>query len=312
MPALPLFDIAKQACIRSIKSITDVGDIPYNIIRPALLRVENPYQLMELEKASPQLLGEDEELWRAFIKRDIPNWEKKPHVPQNPHNWSKVYKKLKKEAEAEINKDTEILKSKLNARATDRAKHTTTLKSFDELPKLPKTTRTSYGRQTTTPRGPAAKSILAKARQNVRDRPRLHPQKPTLPLRRFNSASRIQKAPQGMVQEYKTAQPQLQEIQSIRVRAPKTSPIYATATGLSGREQRLLAIKELGSQTTSKLPPVIGDDEFDSDPEPASSSKSIHRVPKRSPQPLSQIKRLAPTKRKPVDVFMPPTKKRKV
>ena len=46
----------------------------------------------ELEKRCPQIAGEDIEIWRKFIKRDILNWEKKLQEPSNPKSWSKVYR----------------------------------------------------------------------------------------------------------------------------------------------------------------------------------------------------------------------------
>ena len=62
MPAIPLYHLARKACIKNIKckydndqlqqttniyiAITDVGDIPYELIRPVLIKLENPDQLV--------------------------------------------------------------------------------------------------------------------------------------------------------------------------------------------------------------------------------------------------------------------------
>lgn len=62
MPILPLYHLARKACIKNIKckyennqlqgithiciAITDVGDIPYELIRPVLIKLENPDQLV--------------------------------------------------------------------------------------------------------------------------------------------------------------------------------------------------------------------------------------------------------------------------
>lgn len=63
MPAASLFDMAKRQIIRNIDSehtsavlhsvpadvlsvLTDVGELPYSFLRPVLLKVENPEQLV--------------------------------------------------------------------------------------------------------------------------------------------------------------------------------------------------------------------------------------------------------------------------
>lgn len=63
MPALPLYQLARKGCIKNIRcethvqripvlpadvspAINDVGDIPYELIRPVLIKLENPEQLV--------------------------------------------------------------------------------------------------------------------------------------------------------------------------------------------------------------------------------------------------------------------------
>ena len=81
------------------------------MIRPVLLRLGDPEQLVswgrrdirqelpfltlqqrQLELASPHLIGNDEEAWLMFIKRDIPNWQSKLRTPGRPDDWWKVYR----------------------------------------------------------------------------------------------------------------------------------------------------------------------------------------------------------------------------
>jgi elongin-A len=109
MPAPTLQSMAIRACVRNIASITDVADIPYEIIKPVLRRIQNPDQLRQIEENSPHIADVDEELWRAFIARDIPNWEDKIMEPSNPRSWWKVYRKLLKEYKrAEIVREQEL------------------------------------------------------------------------------------------------------------------------------------------------------------------------------------------------------------
>lgn len=125
MPALSLFELARQRLIKNIDMLRDVGDLPYSFLQPVLRFVQSPDQLMELESNCPQLLGETGEIWLRFIKRDIPDWEKKPHEPRDPKNWSKVYRKLKKDAEREKQADEEALKQQMKALQNDRAQNKT-------------------------------------------------------------------------------------------------------------------------------------------------------------------------------------------
>ncbi|KAL8719200.1 MAG: hypothetical protein Q9181_008090, partial [Wetmoreana brouardii] len=75
MPVQSLNQLVRRILVKNITMLTDVGDIPYDVVRPILLKLENPEQLSILEKASPQLCGADKELWISFIKHNVPNWK---------------------------------------------------------------------------------------------------------------------------------------------------------------------------------------------------------------------------------------------
>ncbi|KAL8699437.1 MAG: hypothetical protein Q9201_006002, partial [Fulgogasparrea decipioides] len=100
MPAPSLNQLVRRMLVKNITMLTDVGDIPYDVIRPILLKIENPEQLVclsdsinyrqsILEKASPQLCGADKELWISFIKRNVPNWKDQL---ERGTNWEKFVK----------------------------------------------------------------------------------------------------------------------------------------------------------------------------------------------------------------------------
>jgi elongin-A len=73
--------------------------------------------------------GETGEIWLRLIKRDIPDWDKKPHTPRDPKNWHKVYRKLKKEAQKEKEDQQNALKEQMRALQKDRAQNKTTIVS---------------------------------------------------------------------------------------------------------------------------------------------------------------------------------------
>ena len=53
----------------------------------------------------------------------MPDWDKKPHRPANPNSWFKVYKKLVRESQTQINKDAELLKKTMDGIYNERSKH---------------------------------------------------------------------------------------------------------------------------------------------------------------------------------------------
>ena len=97
MPVSTLVGMAQRSCIRNLHGITDLADLPYEIVRPILKRITDPTQLKRIEDSSPQIADADSELWKEFIKRDIPKWGSKIIEPKNPRSWWKVYRKLIKE-----------------------------------------------------------------------------------------------------------------------------------------------------------------------------------------------------------------------
>ncbi|KAJ8111886.1 hypothetical protein OPT61_g5632 [Boeremia exigua] len=101
MPVSSLYELARQRLIKNIDMLTDIGDIPFSFLEPVLRHIQNPAQLQELEENCPQIQGETGEIWKRYIRRDIPNWDKKPHTPRDPKKWSMVYRKLMRDAEKE-------------------------------------------------------------------------------------------------------------------------------------------------------------------------------------------------------------------
>ncbi|KAL9062192.1 MAG: hypothetical protein Q9157_009140 [Trypethelium eluteriae] len=106
MPASSLLDMSRRLCVKNISHLDDVGDTPYPLIRPILLKLENPDQLRNIEKNSPQIRTHTGEVWFHLIKSDIPGWEKRTRDFKEPTNWRKVYYKLQDDV-AEERKESE-------------------------------------------------------------------------------------------------------------------------------------------------------------------------------------------------------------
>ncbi|KAL5117002.1 hypothetical protein ACEQ8H_005088 [Pleosporales sp. CAS-2024a] len=125
MPVPSLFELARQRLIKNIDLLNDIGDIPFSFLEPVLRHIQNPAQLQELEQNCPQIQGHTGEIWKKFIRRDIPDWETKPHQPRDPQNWHKVYRKLRKDAEKEKLEQEYALKEQMRALQKDRAQNKT-------------------------------------------------------------------------------------------------------------------------------------------------------------------------------------------
>lgn len=182
MPVKSLRRLAIESCTHGIKYLYDVGDCPYSVIRPVLLKLGSPQQLHEIEEASPQIAGEDEEIWRSFITRDIPNgetWLKErdarileedkedqadgEYEPRKIPNWWKMYQKLRKRADEKAADHTASLKAVLSQQAAEKERNKAVLDPKLKEPKTIKPPSTNAA-----PRPQKAVSILEKARRDAR------------------------------------------------------------------------------------------------------------------------------------------------
>ncbi|PYH45824.1 elongin A domain-containing protein [Aspergillus saccharolyticus JOP 1030-1] len=128
MPPPSLLQLCTAAAIRNVKHLNDIGNIPYALARPFLLKVESPEKLRALEIQSPHLMRDDEEIWREFIKRDIPQWEKYD-LPEKPDCWYDVYCDMREQVQRAVDEDAEKLRMALDGISSERAKHSAKLLS---------------------------------------------------------------------------------------------------------------------------------------------------------------------------------------
>lgn len=105
--------MALAAAIRAVTDIFDFADLPYQLARPILIKIQSPSQLRAIEEKCPQVAEHSEELWKKFIARDIPNWEEKIVEPKNPNSWHKVYRYMQRQEEKKVAEDEEALRKAL-------------------------------------------------------------------------------------------------------------------------------------------------------------------------------------------------------
>lgn len=125
----------------NVRIINSVGDAPYPQLPSMLVKVQSPEQLRQIEIASPQICGEDGEVWLKLIKRDIPGWGKKEHQlkdPISPDDWYRLYWALRAEARREIEADEEKLRAAMLTLEKESEKHQSKHVHPSKVPPLPK------------------------------------------------------------------------------------------------------------------------------------------------------------------------------
>ncbi|KAL9034410.1 MAG: hypothetical protein Q9214_007055, partial [Letrouitia sp. 1 TL-2023] len=239
MPVRSLKDVCYRALGKGIDYLTDVGEIPYQMLRPALIKIENPQQLKLLESISPQLIGADEEIWRSFIKRDIPKWQDKIYEPKNPKHWWKVYETLAASLKQELDDSAEQLKARMKDLKAQKDTRQSKIVNKEDMPPVPKMDGMQYqhlhndsnpefdkrrrrrrvvvvdhrpnyqkgfvnGSRTKTL---TAKGVMAKAQKEARE------------MSRLRSLDKLA-APKKVVEEHKIAKP------AVPIKAPTNNPVF--------------------------------------------------------------------------------------
>ncbi|CZT11278.1 uncharacterized protein RAG0_15459 [Rhynchosporium agropyri] len=270
MPAASLVDLCTKACIKNIRSLVDVGSFEYLQIRTVLKRVESPEQLHQIELNSPQLLGEDAELWQSLISRHIPNWRTKNYRPKNPRKWYEIYCKYKREQQEEIARDEEILRNSMMGLKQAREGSVSKIVDLRSLPKLPRDPRMiannggvpikkggvfrkeapstlnwTSGSKTKMTDG---KSVLTRARREAKEISQMGKlARPTHSL--SGPLGQVRRAPEGMVKEHRTAAQPAIKILSRRHQASLGGTFTGGIRGptLEEREKKLRAAMAGGS-----------------------------------------------------------------
>ncbi len=140
-----------------------------------------------------------------LIKRDIPDWESKPHKPKDPKNWWKVYKKLKEQIQKDREQGAEKLKAVLDSIKDEREQNLAKVVSRQDLPREPtkSKSRASYNYESgkTGSKSGHKLSLLEKIRKEARDARLARLNAPA--SQTVKRPTLVTKAPQRLVEEYK-------------------------------------------------------------------------------------------------------------
>lgn len=197
----------------------------------------------------------------SFIKRDIPDWEKKRHEPTDPKNWYKVYRKLKKEAEENAIADEAVLKAALaniNSEKEQNVAQMSTRTIMRQEPARRARIFHNYVSGKTGSKGASKMTLMEKIRKEARDSRSSKMNKPMHELKK--RATTVAKPPMQFMEDLKkrpTPNPHTSPPPKVQPRAPRPPmhgrrPIEPPASApydlTVDREARLRALKN--GQTT--------------------------------------------------------------
>ncbi|KAI1461732.1 RNA polymerase II transcription factor SIII subunit A-domain-containing protein [Annulohypoxylon moriforme] len=272
-----LVELCTEVCLRNIKEIYDVGSAPYSILRPILLKINDPEHLHQLEQLSPHIQGDDAECWQRLINRDFPNQAKKHTlVPKDPTRWSRIYQKYKildaeekREAAARLSNGFKNITKEKQAKAV---KAVTFNKSVhgripgQRKPGLPVGRHAANSRGLTWGGGSrtkttSAQGIMQKARREAAEIAR-RKQLSTPTGQLLVRQGQIARAPRGMVEEHRIKSLPSVAVRRSQIQAPLRSSGERWERQQKEREARLLKAQ---SGPVAKGVTVLSDDDLPED-----------------------------------------------
>ncbi|KAK9359555.1 RNA polymerase II transcription factor SIII subunit A-domain-containing protein [Lipomyces starkeyi] len=129
---MSLFQICLQTCMFHANRITDVGDIPYDIIKPVLSRM-GPSQLITVEQNSPHIQLEADELWENFLRDTFSEQEIQELNVQKKGDVRNQYYRLLEARRVRLKKTSERVKAQYEALEREKAqKRIVTLDIFED------------------------------------------------------------------------------------------------------------------------------------------------------------------------------------
>lgn len=276
-----LADLCITVCHKNSKEITDVGGLPYSIVRPILIRIDNPAQLRAIEEASPHIAFEDAECWLRLIDKKFAVLHNLHQLePRNPALWHKVYAKYarqdadqKAEAEAKLKNAFAGLQKRKAANSSsvvDLAR--------SSLPRPPRDMRNvgrkpaigrrggntdtgelrfTAGSRTKTNTAASVMRRVKREAAEVRARNKLATPNGALPVR----TGQIKHAPQGMVHEQR-----VRSNPAVKIHPPTSTGVVGSEGDpfrdrvMEEREARLRKLKAQGKTLS-----IMEDSDFDDD-----------------------------------------------
>ncbi|KAG6363313.1 hypothetical protein INS49_008410 [Diaporthe citri] len=265
MPVPSLAGLCRRVIWDNIDELSYVSTLPYFKVRDILKQVKTASQLAVIEEYSPQIVGEDAELWEAFCRRDfrVP-MKRDPREPENPRAWRDVYEFY---ADEERKKEVEALE-KLGATYADlnkmKMENKTAIGDPRKLPKAP--SGGGFGRSRGKGPGPGSATLtfgggarttnaVQKAKKEAMEaaaRKRLSVPKTMRPTAHL---AKVTKAPESMKADFRIrAQP--------KFIPPPTAPTVAKRPREEDDERGQMEARLLAAKRPKVQPKTMSDQEL--------------------------------------------------
>ncbi|KAJ5920969.1 hypothetical protein N7466_009295 [Penicillium verhagenii] len=201
MPVPSLLQLATATAIKHVKSLDDIGELPYKLVRPILMKVDNPEKLHAMELLSPHLIGEDQELWIDFIKRDIPEWDRiRQELPKESTQWYEIYCDLREDVQRALEADAEQMKMALDGIKSARTRLTPKIISGAQA----RASRSSKSIFRPRPfSGFSGVSAADRKKSAIFSAPRRNNALAVPTKNLSNRASQVRKAPRSLIEEHR-------------------------------------------------------------------------------------------------------------
>ncbi|RKP09814.1 RNA polymerase II transcription factor SIII subunit A-domain-containing protein [Thamnocephalis sphaerospora] len=93
-----------QAVLRvNVHALTELGDIPYELVEPVLVRC-NAEQLLDLEDANPEVIDRTQALWEGLVAQAYPTAAHALRTRETPPCWRKVYLRRKQHEQEKMDR----------------------------------------------------------------------------------------------------------------------------------------------------------------------------------------------------------------
>lgn len=301
MPVPTLAGLCRRVIWDNIDELSYVSTLPYFKVCDILKQVKTASQLAVIEEYSPQIVGEDAELWEAFCKRDfrVP-MKRKPREPENPRAWRDVYEfyaELERTEEAEALAQLGATYANLNKM---KLENKTAIGDPRKLPKAP--SGGGFGKSRGKGPGPGSATLtfgggarttnaVQKAKKEAMEaaaRKRLSVPKTMRPTAHL---AKVTKAPESMKADFRIrAQPKF---------IPPTAPAVAKRPREEDDERAQMESRLLAAKRPKVQPKTMSDEEL------RSGSSKLMEVTKLAATPRSELQSSASPK-KPRGLFSRP------
>lgn len=267
MPVPSLAGLCRRVIWDNIDELSYVSTLPYFKVRDILKQVKTASQLAVIEEYSPQIVGEDAELWEAFCRRDFRVTMKRQEEQWkgelvNPRAWRRVYEWLaefERISEAEALEQLGATYAGLNKM---KLENKTVIGDPRKLPKAP--SNLAFGRSRGKGPGPGSATLtfgggarttnaVRKAKKEAMEaaaRKKLSVPKTMRPTAHL---AKVTKAPESMKAEFRIrAQPKF---------IPPTAPAVSKRPREEEDERTQMEARLLAAKRPKVQPKTMGDEE---------------------------------------------------